>query len=1361
MSEQDEREDAPSEQGLELVGTTIRGRYEIVRELGAGSLGRVFMARDRERGGETIALKVVRKDRVSAEALSYLRGEFVNLARLRHPNVARVYDLDRLPEREEIFFTEEHLDGPDIVQASRGKPPLAFVDLFVQALRALAYVHARGLLHADIKPKNVFVVAPPAGAAGTQVAAGVVKIMDFHLARELAGAFDRSLRGTIAYMAPEVVRGERPDARADLYSLGVVAYEALAGTLPFAGRAPMEMLRAHAMEKVQSLRDRGVKVPPPLEAVVLRLLEKLPDARFRGANDVIRALNAGLGRRDAIETAETRESYILSPRFVGREKELAQLVAAARSLTAGSTGKDGSARDGDDARKKKAVELSFDGMAQEGDASGLEPLGAERVLEPSAVSLVPSDDGEEDAPLPREEGEPPRAEGRKGRPPRVFLVRGEDGVGKTRLLRELRVQCQVEGLPVHELSARAIERPYQPFLDLLAAVLRRERHVELLEYLGGHEGRIEIDRLVEPPGPDESLRGVRFRKTAALGSLLVETSQRQPFAILVEDAEALDEGSVELVRYLAADDGNETLVVLAAADEGEGTALDGLAQLPRGAEVTLERLPLPRTAELLASMLAVEAVPEDFARKVHDATGGNPRFVEESVRSLAEAHAIATREGVLQIGKEAAAKLEAPRGVVEVAARRVERLDPEEKLLLAAFAASPRPRPLAFAVQVAAIGREKGEQAFHELVKRGLLDAREGQFLVEAGPVREAALEALPLGKERELHLACARLLESRHPSSVAFDARGSGSGSDEVRRREAWARDRAEELLHHLSRAGAAARACRYALEAAESARGRFEPARAAKLYQRALELARDSEEPLPAGEVALARARLGEMRLLLGDRRGAAIALAEAADEKDAPAAVIALARRLDATLKKALGAYDRADRALDRASAAAKIAAAEGDREGERELARIRAERASVRLWRGDYAAALEEGQAALAALEKHGLGSELAPVCQVLFHAAHFSGRDEQARAFLRRGLDAPRALDPRSRIEDRSPGPRAALQALESKERAIGDAGGTHVPMSALGAALDRAGRAHDLETIYERKVDLLEATRDLEGAALAHNNLANLRRLAGRFDLAIRGYRRALALHRALGGRPGVAVARLNLARAVAEVGDPHGAEDRALRARSTARSCGARWIEAQAELAIADACRRKHDLDGARQALASAQGIVDAIKNVPLRAEADLGRAEIELDAAIEGSGDLKKVQHALDDFDAAPASVASALSVARGRILRARALVLEAREAAEGKREGLLDRARGAAEEALEGARALASPELVWRAARARAAARAGQGQLAPALEDLVLAMETLRKVAQGLPRDLRALYLQEPSRLEVREAFKALKQ
>jgi eukaryotic-like serine/threonine-protein kinase len=264
-----------------LLGEWLHGRYEVVAELGWGSLGHVYSAVDHVRDAR-VAVKVVRRDRASPKSTAYLRREFRALARLVHPGVVRVHDLDVVPGRGEPFFTLELLDGEPIVAATQARGWEAGLELFVQALRALHHVHARGLVHMDLKPQNLLVTA------------GGVKLIDFHLVRERSDPDDRTMRGTIAYMPPEVIKGEPVDARADLYSLGAVLYHALAGAPPFAGLPAMEMLRAHTREAPPPLAG---KAPPALEAVVARLLEKSPDARFQAANDVIRALpSAGRSR---------------------------------------------------------------------------------------------------------------------------------------------------------------------------------------------------------------------------------------------------------------------------------------------------------------------------------------------------------------------------------------------------------------------------------------------------------------------------------------------------------------------------------------------------------------------------------------------------------------------------------------------------------------------------------------------------------------------------------------------------------------------------------------------------------------------------------------------------------------------------------------------------------------------------------------------------------------------------------------------------------------------------------------------------------------------------------------------------------
>src|SRR5262249_7800495 len=162
-----------------------------------------------------------------------------------------------------------------------------------------------------------------------------------------------------------------------------------------------EMLRAHARERPPSLRSRGAKVPPALDAIVLRLLEKEPDARWKTGNDVIRALNAALGVRFALETDETAASYILSPRFVGRADELATLAAWARATARVEAPR---------AHGGSYVPLSFDDLG--GTDEKLAPAGA--AIEEGAAPGKPVE-----------------------RAPRVVLVRGESGSGKSRLLREL------------------------------------------------------------------------------------------------------------------------------------------------------------------------------------------------------------------------------------------------------------------------------------------------------------------------------------------------------------------------------------------------------------------------------------------------------------------------------------------------------------------------------------------------------------------------------------------------------------------------------------------------------------------------------------------------------------------------------------------------------------------------------------------------------------------------------------------------------------------------------------------------------------------------------------------------------------
>lgn len=278
-------------------GTRV-GRYEIERLLGVGGMGEVYLARDRDLG-RPIALKVLptelagvaaRRERLELEARS--------ASALNHPNILTVHDIG---EEGGIFYlATEYVPGSTLrqhLEAAGGRLPVGEVlAIALQLASALAAAAAAGLVHRDLKPENVM-LRPD----------GWLKVLDFGLARP-AGSGPRRLAsgeplsrphvllGTLAYMAPEQIREQPLDARADLWSFGVVLYEMVSGYLPFAGFTPADVLAAILANEPPRLADlvRGA-VPPGLQLVVDRCLTKDPAQRYPSAAALLAALR-GLSR---------------------------------------------------------------------------------------------------------------------------------------------------------------------------------------------------------------------------------------------------------------------------------------------------------------------------------------------------------------------------------------------------------------------------------------------------------------------------------------------------------------------------------------------------------------------------------------------------------------------------------------------------------------------------------------------------------------------------------------------------------------------------------------------------------------------------------------------------------------------------------------------------------------------------------------------------------------------------------------------------------------------------------------------------------------------------------------------------------
>ncbi len=275
----------------------IGNKYRIEREIGRGGFGVVVRAIHLTLD-QRVAIKVLTESEGSTEAewaedAERFRREAKATAALRSDHVVRVLDVDVL-ESGYPYIVMEYLDGKTLHDLTYTSPvPIAFedaVDYTIQALAALADAHAVGIVHRDLKPANVFLSKGIGGAP-------LVKVLDFGVSKMLGAASERLTRtgavvGTVAYMAPEqMLDAKRVDGRADLWSLAMVLYEALARSHPFGPSASgPKIVTSILTEPIPPLRTFRPDVPPLLEAVVMRLLDKKADQRFATAIEAAAAL---------------------------------------------------------------------------------------------------------------------------------------------------------------------------------------------------------------------------------------------------------------------------------------------------------------------------------------------------------------------------------------------------------------------------------------------------------------------------------------------------------------------------------------------------------------------------------------------------------------------------------------------------------------------------------------------------------------------------------------------------------------------------------------------------------------------------------------------------------------------------------------------------------------------------------------------------------------------------------------------------------------------------------------------------------------------------------------------------------------
>ncbi len=279
-----------------LIGRVLSGRYEILSPLGAGGMGRVYRAMQHPLD-RLVALKVLdpRYDRTNdPEFEKRFLLEASVTAKLKHPNTVTVHDYGRTDDG--IFFIAmELVEGETLQQALLKGGPLPWPRALImgaQVARSLREAHKLGLVHRDLKPANIMLVPEEAGAEA-------VKVLDFGLVKDFtlaAGQGEkpagltqaRMLIGSPLYVSPEQIRNQT-DPRSDIYSLGVVLFQAISGRTPFAGDDTFDIIAKHLREKPPPLRDFAA-VPADVNQLVMRCLEKSPDARFQNMDELLEAM---------------------------------------------------------------------------------------------------------------------------------------------------------------------------------------------------------------------------------------------------------------------------------------------------------------------------------------------------------------------------------------------------------------------------------------------------------------------------------------------------------------------------------------------------------------------------------------------------------------------------------------------------------------------------------------------------------------------------------------------------------------------------------------------------------------------------------------------------------------------------------------------------------------------------------------------------------------------------------------------------------------------------------------------------------------------------------------------------------------
>ncbi|GIK66101.1 MAG: hypothetical protein BroJett018_38950 [Chloroflexota bacterium] len=656
----------------------VGDRYILLETLGAGGMGTVYAAQDRLEG-ERVALKRViapsgYQPGESSDSNQDLRvaltHEFRTLAGLRHPNVIPVLDYGFSTAGQPFFTMPLIKNAQTLLQAAEDLDLPAKIDLLLQMLGALAYLHRRDILHCDLKPGNVLVDPE-----------GHVRVLDFGLAS--SGDSRDSVAGTVHYLAPELFTTNRPGRRSDIYAAGVLAYEVLIGRYPYPDDDMQALVQSILLGEVDWAPLEALNQQMPIARIVRKMMATQPAHRYDSIEPIIADWCVAAGRPLPPETTAMREGYIQAATFVGREVEL-------------------------------------------------------DLLTKSLAEILPTKNT-------------PASEIRQGGS--AWLVGGESGVGKSRLLEELRVRALTSGALV--LRGQGVEgaaRPYQVLRDVVRRLV-----------------------LTVAPSPDEAaiLKNIVPDIGDLLGFTLPDTIHddddktkliqtvcdlfrrlNQPALVLLEDLQWARR-SLAIVQTLVEQVGGLRLMIVATYRADEWPELP--RQVRHMRSMILPRLSKTSVGTYAGSLLTLHEETEQVVEFLYRESEGNAFFLVEVLRVLAKEAGTLARVGQVTLPQHVFAG-----GVETVIARRLSRIPVWDQFLL--HVAAVAGRAIDLNILQAVDGAADVEAWLTTCANAAVLEVNDGVWRFAHDKLREHILKSLPGDRLANLHRVVALATENVYP---------------------------------------------------------------------------------------------------------------------------------------------------------------------------------------------------------------------------------------------------------------------------------------------------------------------------------------------------------------------------------------------------------------------------------------------------------------------------------------------------------------------------------------------------------------------------------------------------------------------